>query len=58
MFFRLTHLTEDVFQLDFMDSSITSNILLNAKEIALLEEVLEVSPSLELSEYVDRWYNS
>jgi hypothetical protein len=54
----LTHLTEDVFQLDFMDSSITSNILLNAKEIALLEEVLEVSPSLELSEYVDRWYNS
>lgn len=58
MYFRLTHLTDDVFQLDFMDSSMTSNILLNAKEISLLEEVLEGFPALGLSESIDRWYNS
>ncbi len=57
MFFRLTHLTEDVFQLEFMDSSMSSTVLLSAKEISLLEEVLEVFPSLAVSEQVDRWYN-
>lgn len=57
MFFRLTHLTEDVFQLEFMDSSMSSTVLLNAKEVSLLEEVLEVFPSLAVSEQVDRWYN-
>lgn len=57
MFFRLTHLTEDVFQLEFMDSSMSSTVLLSAKEVSLLEEVLEVFPSLAVSEQVDRWYN-
>lgn len=58
MYFRLTHLTNDVFQLDFMDSSMTSNILLSAKEISLLEEILEGFPALGLSESIDRWYNN
>ena len=57
MYFRLTHLTEDVFQLDFMDGSMSNTVLLNSKEISLLEEVLEVFPSLEVSEQIDRWYN-
>ena len=57
MFFRLTHLTDDVFQLEFMDSSMSSSVLLSAKEISLLEEVLETFPSLAVSEQVDRWYN-
>jgi hypothetical protein len=41
-----------------MDSSMTSNILLSAKEISLLEEVLEGFPALGLSESIDRWYNN
>jgi len=57
MFFRLTHLTEDAFQLEFIDSSMSASVLLSAKEISLLEEVLEVFPSLVVSEQVDRWYN-
>jgi len=57
MYFRLTHLTEDVFQLDFMDGSMSNTVLLSAKEISLLEEVLEVFPTLEVSEQIDRWYN-
>jgi len=57
MYFRLTHLTEDVFQLDFMDGSMSNSVLLNAKEISLLEEVLEGFAKLEVSEMVDRWYN-
>lgn len=58
MYFRLTRLTDDVYQLDFMDGSVSSGILLNAKEISLLEEVLEDFLSLGLSEEIDRWYNS
>ena len=57
MYFRLTHLTEDVFQLDFMDGSMSNTVLLSSKEISLLEEVLEVFPTLEVSEQIDRWYN-
>ena len=58
MYFRMTRLTEDVFQVDFMDGSMTSSVLLNAKEISLLEETLECFAKLEVSEMVDRWYNS
>jgi hypothetical protein len=35
----------------------SASVLLSAKEISLLEEVLEVFPSLVVSEQVDRWYN-
>lgn len=57
MFFRLTLLADDIFQLEFMDSFMTSTVLLSAKEISLLEEVLETFPALAVSEQVDRWYN-
>jgi hypothetical protein len=57
MFSRLTHLTEDVFQIGLMDSFMRSTALLSAKEFSLLEEVLEVFPSLAVSEQTDRWYN-
>jgi hypothetical protein len=57
MYFRLTKLTEDIFELQVNDEIITSSMLLSEQDLCMLEEVLEASSTLGLSQSTDRWYN-
>jgi hypothetical protein len=57
MYFRLTKLTEDIFELQVNDEIITSSMLLSEQDLCMLEEVLEAASTLGLSQSTDRWYN-
>jgi hypothetical protein len=57
MHFQIKRLTSEVFELEFSDTSVSTNILVSSKEISLIQEILEASGDLGVSEVADRWYN-
>lgn len=56
MYYKMTHLTEDVFHLEFLDGSISSGILLSETELAGLEEILAKRVDLDVHESTEEWY--
>jgi hypothetical protein len=57
MHFQLKRLTEEVYELEFIDNSVSTSIMLSINEIALIGRLLEISSDLVVSEAASRWYN-
>lgn len=58
MYFTITRITEDIYEICFNDESVSSSVMLSDDEMTLLLEVISEYPKLSVSATSGKWYNS